>query len=200
MGSLQCLLVSLSGLSEGLILQVFPPSRPRPGLPLMGQKGGSHSSPSCILLWHDNVAPPMQAAPQRGQDVPDCLLSPLGPTRWWTGQLSQQIYTMVEFSDLFMGGLVPYKFYGRYVCLWVWFWQALLVASSNEPLCLLLSFLSSMQEHIVEDDGPMRPFYLPSGYSSKNNLALSHCSDSLIDSPTSLAHFLVDWDLCSLSP
>ena len=36
-------------------------------------------------------------------------------------------------------------------------------ASVDKPLCLLPSFLSSMQEHIMEDDGSMRPLYLPSG-------------------------------------
>ena len=45
MGSLQCLLVSLSGLSEGLIMWVFPLSRPRPGLPLTGQRDVATAAP-----------------------------------------------------------------------------------------------------------------------------------------------------------
>ena len=70
---------------------------------------------------------------------------------------------MIEVSDLHVGHPVPYKLYGRYICLWVWPWQALLAASPDEPLCLLLPLLSAMQEHIVEDDGSMRPLYPPSG-------------------------------------
>ena len=38
------------------------------------------------------------------------------------------------------------------------------------------------------------------GHLSKNNLVLSPHSALLIDSPASLAHSLVDWDICSLSP
>ena len=93
---------------------------------------------------------------------PRLPLSPPGPARWWTGQSSQQVYAVVEVSDLFMGSLVPYKFYGRYVCLWVWPLWALLVASLNEPLCLLWPLLGGMQKHIMEDDGLMGTFYLPS--------------------------------------
>ena len=70
---------------------------------------------------------------------------------------------MVEVPDLFMGGLVPYKLYSMYVCLWVWPWQALLAALADEPLHFLLPLLGSMQEHIVEEDGLMRPLYPQSG-------------------------------------
>ena len=84
-------------------------------------------------------------------------------TRWWTRQPSQQIYAVVEVSDLFVGGPVTHKFNGGYIHLWVWSWQTLLAALSNEPLCLLPFLLSSEQEHVVEDDGPMRPVYIPSG-------------------------------------
>ena len=94
-------------------MQVFPPPGPRLGF---------CSSPLCILFWCGIVALPMQVVPQRGQDVLDCLFSPLGPARQWTMQPSQQVYTMVEVSDLFLGGPVSYKFYGRYVCLWVQPW------------------------------------------------------------------------------
>ena len=110
MGSLQCLLVTLSGLLEGLIIWVFPPSGPRLGF---------CSSSLYILFGCDGVALPMQVVSQREQDVPDCLFSPLGPTRWWTGWPSQQVYTMVEVSDLLVGGPISYKFYGGYICLWV---------------------------------------------------------------------------------
>ena len=51
---------------------------------------------------------------------------------------------MVEVSDLLVGGPVPYKFHGRSVHLWIQPWQALLAASADEPLCLLLSLLSGM--------------------------------------------------------
>ena len=94
------------------------------------------------------------------------------------GQSSLQIYTVVGVPDLFVGGLVPYKFYGRYICFWVQPWQALPVASWQMNLfpTSCPSLLCSMQEHIMEDDGLMRPFYLPSGlFASKNNLALSCC-------------------------
>ena len=70
---------------------------------------------------------------------------------------------MVEVSNLFVGGPVPYKFYNGYIHLWVQPWQTPLAASADEPLCLLPSLLISVQEHIVEDDGLMRPLYLPSG-------------------------------------
>ena len=68
MDSLQCLLVSLSGLLEGLIGQVFPPPGPRLGF---------CNSPSYILFRCGGVALPMQAGFQRGQDVLDYLFSPL---------------------------------------------------------------------------------------------------------------------------
>ena len=70
---------------------------------------------------------------------------------------------MVEVPDLFVGGPPPYKLHGRYVCLWVQPWQALVAASADEPLHFLLPLFGSMQEHIVEDDGSMRPLYPPSG-------------------------------------
>ena len=54
-GALQCPLVSLSGLSEGLIMWVFPPPGPTLGLQLVDQLGGSHSSPSLVLLQHGSA-------------------------------------------------------------------------------------------------------------------------------------------------
>ena len=110
-GSLQCLLVSLPGLSESLIMQVFPPPGPRLGF---------CSSPLCILFGCGSVALPMQAVPWRGQDVLDCLFSLPGLARQFTRQPSQQVYAMVEVSDLFVEGPVSYMFYGRYIFLWVW--------------------------------------------------------------------------------
>ena len=83
---------------------------------------GSAAASCASSLDACRVALPMQLVPQRGQDGPDCLFSLLEPTRQWTRQSSQQVYTVVEVSDLFMGSLVPYKFYGWYVCLWVWPW------------------------------------------------------------------------------
>ena len=80
---------------------------------------------------------------------------------------------MVEVPDLFVGGQVPYKLCGGYVCLWVWPWQALLAALVDEPLHFLLPLLGSMQEHIMEDGGLMRPSIPHLGYSSRNNSALS---------------------------
>ena len=79
---------------------------------------------------------------------------------------------MVEVSDLFVGGLVPHKCYGRYVHLWVWPWQTLVAASADEPLCLLLPFLGSMQEHIMEDGGLVWPLYLPSGTHIQEQLSI----------------------------
>ena len=106
-GSLKCPLVGLSDLLQW----VFPPPGPRLEF--------------CSSLWHillkcGGVALPMQLVPQTGQDVLDCLFSLLGPRRQWTRQSSQQVYIVVEVSDLLVGSLFPYKFYGRCVCLWVW--------------------------------------------------------------------------------
>ena len=70
---------------------------------------------------------------------------------------------MVEVPDLFVGGPVPYKLHGGYICLWVQPWQALPATMADETLCFLLPLLSSMQEHIVQDDGSMRPLYPQSG-------------------------------------
>ena len=199
-GSLQCSLVSLSGLFEGLTMWVFPPPSPKLGLPWMGQKGDNHSSPLCVLLWHGGVAPPMQVAPQRGQDILDCLLSPPGPTGQWTGQPSHQIYAMVEVSDLFVGGLVPTSFMagtsasgsslGR-ICQWP---HQMNLSASFHPSSVACRNISW---GMMDWWGPSISYL---GYSSKNNLALSCHSASLIDSPASLACFLVDYDLCSLSP
>ena len=83
--SLQCQLVSLSGLSEGLIMQAFPPPGPRLGLQLADLQGGSHSSPLLVLLQHGSTPLPVQAAPQGGQDVLDSLLPLPGPAGWWAG-------------------------------------------------------------------------------------------------------------------
>ena len=71
--------------------------------------------------------------------------------------------TFLANIHLFVGGLVPYKLYGGYIHIWVQPWQALPVASADEPLWFLLPLLSSMQEHIMEDDASMRPLYSPSG-------------------------------------
>ena len=67
-------------------------------------------------------------APQRGQDVFNCLLSLSGSTRWWTWQSSQYIYTVIEVLDYFVRCLVPHKLNGRYICLWVQPQQALQAA------------------------------------------------------------------------
>ena len=61
-------------LPESLILWVFPPPWPRQGF---------YSSLWHIFLGCGGVALPMQPVSQRGQDVPDCPFSPLGPARWW---------------------------------------------------------------------------------------------------------------------
>ena len=62
------------------------------------------------------------------------------------------------------------------------------------------ALLSGMQKHIVEDDGPMGTFYLPSGVFVQEQFGIKPLFFLLIDSLTSLAPSLVDWDLCSLSP
>ena len=70
---------------------------------------------------------------------------------------------MVKVPNLLLRGLVLHKLYGGYVHLRVKPWQALLLASADEPLCFLLPLLSSVQEHTVEDDEAVRPLNTPSG-------------------------------------
>ena len=62
-GGLQCLLVSLSGLSEGLIMWVFSPPGSGVGFHLADRPGGSHSSPPLVLLQHGSAPLPVQVAP-----------------------------------------------------------------------------------------------------------------------------------------
>ena len=107
---------------------------------------------------------------------------------------------MVEVSDIFVGGLVLYKLYGRYVHLWVQPWQTLLAASADEPLKFLLHLLSSMQEHIVEDDGLMRSLSPPSGVFIEEQFGIKPMFCLPNGQPCFPAHSLVDWDLCNLSP
>ena len=77
-GCLQCPLLSLSDLSEGLIVWIVSPPGPGLGFWLADGLGDGHGSPhwssSSIL-----VPPPSQAAPQGGQDVLDGLFPLLGP-------------------------------------------------------------------------------------------------------------------------
>ena len=81
-GGLQCLLVSLSGLLEGLIVWVISPLGPGSGLQLADGLGVVMAPPIGPLpAWQCPL--PLQAAPQGGQDVLDGLFPPLGPIGWW---------------------------------------------------------------------------------------------------------------------
>ena len=68
---------------------------------------------------------------------------------------------MVEVLNLLLGGLVPYKLDGRYICLWVWPWQAMPMTMADKPLCFLLPHLSSMHEYSLENDGAVQSSNLP---------------------------------------
>ena len=106
---------------------------------------------------------------------------------------------MVDVPDLFLRGLVPYKLHGRYVCLGVQPWQALLPAPADEPLHFLLPLLGGMQEHTVENDGSVRPLYTPSGvfveeqFGIKPKFCLSNaqpCFPCLLPSRLGLVQFV----------
>ena len=117
------------------------------------------------------------------------------------GDLLSRYTSWVEVSDLFVGGPVPYKFYGGSVHLLVQPWPALLAALAEETSLPPSALAQQHAGTYYGDDGLMRPLYPPSeGVHVGNNLALSHCSTSLMDNPVSLAHSPADWDLCNLSP
>ena len=127
MGHLQCPLVCLPSLLEGIAMLVS--STPQLGFLLMD---GATTVPCGIFLRGGSVAPPMHLAPQRGQDVIDWFLPLAESTRqqtWWS---PQQIYTMIKVPDLFVGGLVPHKFNGGCVYLWVWSQQPLPASPSRQ--------------------------------------------------------------------
>ena len=70
---------------------------------------------------------------------------------------------MIEVPDLLLRGSIPHKLYGRYICLWVWPWQAMPTALADKPFCFLLPLLGSVKEHTVEDDGAVQPLDIQSG-------------------------------------
>ena len=74
-------LVSLSGLSEGLIVWVLSPVGSGAGFQLVDRSGVSHSSPPLVLLQYGSAPSPVQEAPQGWQDVLDRLLPPMRPCR-----------------------------------------------------------------------------------------------------------------------
>ena len=101
--------------------------------------------------------------PNGGPDVLDGPFHLAGPTWWRAEQPSEQVYLMVEVSNLFLGGLVPNYLDGGHICLWVRPLQGMPVALVDKSLHLLLPLLGSRHEHPLEDEGAVQTPHIPSG-------------------------------------
>ena len=195
--SLQCPLVSLSGLSEGLIMWVISPLGTciRYSGRWMGWEVVVAAPPS--VLFQHGGAPTISASSSLGRT--GCLGWPLPSIR--ACRAMGQVILVVSILHG-KGPRSPFERSGTSQVVWQvcppwgpglgrpchWPRQKNLSASFFPSSAVCRNILWRMM-------GQWGPSISHLGYSLRNNLASSQCSASLIDSPASLACSLADWDL-----